>query len=214
MIKPVRPISGKRIPKGWHTALWDWVASMDIRGDMKTVFVKATDQGKMISAKPISDVQSANASGGGDSGGYDGPFRVIKKNENTLTLLGFNKDNEKSWGNLMDIGAYSNLDYTGLFEVPETDIEIDLDSQTGAGGWVYLDIYVETTGTEIGQIVSNYQCDVMYAKDFPAQTAEHYYHRLAYVKINVIVDQDGRHVSIEDVIQWQYGGIVLPGRIF
>jgi hypothetical protein len=61
---PARPITGKAIPQGWHGQLWDWVQSMSVSGDKKTIFVKETTLGKCLSGKPFSQEQNGNSSGG------------------------------------------------------------------------------------------------------------------------------------------------------
>lgn len=63
MIRPERPVSGQKKPRGWDAQLWDWIQSMDIAGDKKTIFVKPSTAGKMISAKSFT-----SSSGGGGAG--------------------------------------------------------------------------------------------------------------------------------------------------
>lgn len=135
---------------------------------------------------------------------YSGPFAVVEKDAGSVTLLGYNQEAGRVWRNIIDIGAYSDNEYIGLMTVDEQNLDIDVAGITG--GWVYLDIHVVTTGTDPGQISSQYEVTLFFNKDFPYQTAEHYYHRLAYLSI--------KDDAIIDVIQWQYGGIYLPGRVF
>lgn len=137
MIKPERPVSGKPIPKGWHTALWDWVKSMDISGDQKTIFVKSTDQGKTISSKPFSDVQNANPSGG--VAPYT-LFEVVKDTDTSIKILGYNSEENRWYNNycvfgldrveIADGATVSNIDSTGVIYLKATYS----DGEGGEGG--------------------------------------------------------------------------------
>jgi len=67
MIIPQRPISGQKKPKGWDAQLWDWIKSMTIFGDGKTIFVKKMGDGITLSAKPFTSQESVNNPGGGSA---------------------------------------------------------------------------------------------------------------------------------------------------
>lgn len=67
MIKPEKPISGKPIPRGWFAMLFDWICSLEVYGDGKTIFTKKTSRGICLSAKPFENEKGANPSTGGGS---------------------------------------------------------------------------------------------------------------------------------------------------
>lgn len=122
------------------------------------------------------------------SNAYYGPFAVTKEvdeNENeTLILCGYNPDKNRYFNNFIDIGLESALD------VPEQEIDLS------ENGWVYLEIAYD----------SNYTVEIKNDAEFPAQTDTELYIRIAYVTF--------KDDKISEIIQYQYGGINLPGRIF
>ncbi len=195
---PTRPTKDPdKLSASWLCKLLDCVAygMANPRGDGKTILNESSGT-----------LRALRQPGGGTDGGasaYAGPFAVVKKDADAVTLLGYNQEAGRLWQNIIDIGAYTSNEYIGLMAVDEQNLDITVENATG--GWVYLDIHVVTTGTEIGQIASQYEVTLFFGA-FPAQTADHYYHRLAYLTIN-----DG---AIADIVQWQYGGIYLPGRVF
>ena len=73
---PVRPQSGKRIPKNWFRDLYDYIAAATtLRGDSRNIAVRMTDAGQVI--RFIGN--SRSAPGGGMAASlpvYDGPLAV------------------------------------------------------------------------------------------------------------------------------------------
>jgi hypothetical protein len=65
MIKPEKPIPGKRIPSTWFPAFYDFVMSLVPKGDLRTTIVRHTPNGTVISTLR----QEAPAAGGGGADG-------------------------------------------------------------------------------------------------------------------------------------------------
>ena len=123
---------------------------------------------------------------GGNSYSYDGPFAVVQKDATNVTIQGYNESEDRYWRNYVDVGL-------------ETPLElIEQDLAVAATGWVHL-VMTQTAGTYNTPTVA-------IAATLPAQTNTTYYRRLAYVTF--------ASGAITSVIQWQYGGIDLPGRAF
>lgn len=117
---------------------------------------------------------------------YPGPFKVVQKDDTNITVEGYNVTEDRKWQNYIDIGVASPL------ELEEQDIEVLVT------GWVYL-VLTQTANVYDPPTIAT-------AVTLPAQDNEHVYIRLAYVTVT-----DG---VISDVLQWWYGGIALPGRVF
>lgn len=147
MIIPARPISGKAIPKGWHGQLWDWVNSMNVSGDKKTIFVKETATGKMLSGKPFSQEQgNGNTAGGVSSGSFEYPFIIEKLTDNSVRLVGYNLTAEpaRTWKNWITLG-------NNQLEVAEQEV-----GSIALTGYLYLEItytntYLATLKYQVGE---------------------------------------------------------------
>ena len=81
----IRPQSGQRIPPGWFGQLYDEVMACRIRGDQRTISVKRTPSGTVVS------MIGAGRAGIGSAGGMftiqgsgDGKFIIIDTSDPTL----------------------------------------------------------------------------------------------------------------------------------
>ncbi len=121
---------------------------------------------------------------GGSSGDatYDGPFAVVKKDDTTVTVYGYNLDAGRLFNSYIDLG-------TDRIEFTEADVIIT------ASGWVYLDITYSSP---------NYAASAAFAAAFPSQSTTHQYIDLAYVLFS-----DG---IITSILQTRTGLQILPGR--
>jgi hypothetical protein len=115
---------------------------------------------------------------------YAGPFAVVKKDDTTVTLQGYNADKDRYCYNPLILGLKT-------YDVAERDISVS------ASAWIYMKITYDG---------SDYQLAFSAETGFKDQTATEFYIPLAYVKCG----GDGK---ITDIIQLQYGNIIHPGRV-
>lgn len=132
---------------------------------------------------------STRVRGGGSPGNsyeYPGPFKVVQKDDTTVTVEGYNVTEDRNWRNYIDVGLDTPL------ELDEQDLAI------AATGWVYLVLTQTANVYDTPTIATD--------ATLPPQDNTHTYIRLAYVVVEDAV--------IYEIVQWQYGGMVLPGRAF
>jgi hypothetical protein len=123
------------------------------------------------------------ATADGDSK-YNGPFAVVRKDDTTVTLLGYNADKGRYWYNTLILGLKS-------YDVQERDISVSESS------WIYMKITYDG---------SDYQIEFSAEAEFREQTEEEFYIPLALAQCG----DDGK---ITRVTQVQYGNIIHPGRV-
>lgn len=117
------------------------------------------------------------------SSSYSGPFAVVKKDDTTVTILGYHADEDRNWKNYV----YAGLTATEVAEQDKASIT--------TSGYLYLDVTYS----------SGYSVAVGFATSVPAQSATHYYHPLAWIEC--------ADSKISSVLQMQYGQIFIAGRV-
>ena len=148
----------------------------DIKGDGKTIAVN--ELGNSIC---IQYIGSRGGGVGGGSSDYSGPFAVVKKDDTTVTVYGYNATAKRYFYNYVDIGIETPI------IVAETDKTIS------SSAWVYLKIAYSST----------YTITIETASTFPAQTNTELYIRLASVAVE--------SSKISEIIQYHYGNVNLIG---
>jgi len=90
MIKPEKPIPGKRIPSTWFPAFYDFVMSLVPKGDLRTTIVRHTPNGTVISTLR----QEAPAAGGGGADGthYEAKIEASTDANNYTADIYSNRD--------------------------------------------------------------------------------------------------------------------------
>jgi hypothetical protein len=145
------------------------------KGDNKTI----VRQGDYLHV-----IRSASGVGStAEDSGYYGPFAIVKKDDSTALMYGYNSSKERYFHNYVNIGLNAPLD------VPEQEISIS------ANAWIYLKITYN----------DGYTIEVKNGSDFPAQTNDSLYMQIAFVSVS--------DSKISEIIQYQYGSLSLVGRI-
>ena len=119
--------------------------------------------------------------GGGDS--YQGPFKVVKKNDTNVTIMGYDVSKEQFIHNYI-IAGLSRFEDTG-----------DTDKGVSGNGVIYAKI------THSG----SYAVEYLFATSLPAQTNGNVYVSLADIRFS-----SGK---ITKVTQIQFGEIHIAGRL-
>lgn len=91
---PDRPISGEQIPEDYFGLENDFLRSLVLRGDGKTVRVSHTDNGTTISA--INNNESDSSGFGDSSDSYTGYFKVIQTADNKIKIVDGFSDNPET----------------------------------------------------------------------------------------------------------------------
>lgn len=115
---------------------------------------------------------------------YEGPFKCVMKDATTVTVQGYNYDEERYFVNYVILGD-------SRISISEADVEgITLNS------YIYLDITYS----------SGYSAAIASAESLPLSSSTHYYIPLAFV---ICIDEE-----ISSITQMQFGIIEGAGRIF
>ena len=147
----------------------DFMKSLVVSGDKSTIAVKHLPGGSFISCL----INPGGGGGGGGSSTYTGPWAVIKEDDTTVRVLGYNASGQR---------YIKNKVYIGTNEVIVTEQKVTVE----ASGFVYLDV------------IPSYDVSIATAAETPVQEDGHRYIELAYV---IVVDS--KVLSIEQILHGQ-----------
>jgi hypothetical protein len=132
--------------------------------------------------RPHLDIQDTSSFGSGDT--YDGPFKVVKKDDTTVTIQGYNLDEDAYLKNEVYLGLQ-----TVVFGGQDVDITVD--------GYVAIQITCDEEGV--------YTLTAVNVESFE-QDEDNLYIPLARVKF-----ADSKITSLTQI---QYGQVFGAGRVF